>query len=61
MRPQNYILALITLPALLISQPLLAVPLNPLVSSALCDNPIIPVGSLGTLLSGHDTAKELTP
>ena len=51
MRPQNYILALITFPALLISHPLLAVPLDPPAPSALCDNPIISAGTLGTLPS----------
>ncbi|MBD0363659.1 MAG: hypothetical protein ICV55_12955, partial [Coleofasciculus sp. C3-bin4] len=49
MRPKNYILALITFPALLISHPLLAVPLDFPASSALCDNPS--VGTLGTLPS----------
>jgi len=48
MRPENYILALITFPGLLISDPLLAVPLDFPASSALCDNPIISLGSLGT-------------
>jgi hypothetical protein len=48
MRPKNYILALITFPALVISHPLLAVPLDFPASSALCDNPIISLGSLGT-------------
>jgi hypothetical protein len=49
MRPKNYILALITFPGLLISHPLLAVPLDFPASSALCDNPS--VGTLGTLPS----------
>ena len=49
MQPQNYILALITFPALLISHPLLAVPLNSPASSALFDNPIISLGLLGKM------------
>ncbi len=55
MRPRNYILSLITFPALLISHALLAVPLNPPASSALCDNPIISGGTtLFPLRSAND-------